>query len=475
MASDYDLYYNTITGFSQHVLRRWKGDEGPLLKTPAMALIKYKPPNPYLTAWDPVYKTRRRNYTTTSGEASLAANYADGIRTFHATVATYSRTEETLDTLYGKDPQGRWVGGPFFKYTYTTRKKLPPLRYGNEWTNPEFLRPPTTQNNASSYVAPVPSATFVDSGGGFTLNSAPRPTDLSFFIDRAYARVQAARNSSRPDRPQINSMLSIMELRDFPRLLKSAGDNLIAQGASAFLSSKFGWEPIFRDIKNLFGISLAIDKQLKEMQRLSGKPIKRKRTLFDLNGTLTNEEHNFPGGVAYRTIGPEKDLTVHTTSSWKAKAVYHTYVTWDFPYDDALNIPPEIRNILKGVQLDFNTFWNIVPWTWLVDWVSNVGDFVEKEFQSRIVDLTLIDEWVTITIEAEKILRVPTVHGANMSSPKGSPAGSAESTLIKSIKWRGIPPIDAPFSLIDVLTFNSTQQAIIASLVASKDAHVARR
>jgi hypothetical protein len=91
------------------------------------------------------------------------------------------------------------------------------------------------------------------------------------------------------------------------------------------------------------------------------------------------------------------------------------------------------------------------------------------------VDLTLIDEWVTITIEAEKILRVPTVHGANMSSPKGSPAGSAESTLIKSIKWRGIPPIDAPFSLIDVLTFNSTQQAIIASLVASKDAHVARR
>jgi len=302
MAADKDLYFQTITGFQQHVLRRWNGDLDAIYKLkPKMGLFtSYPGTNVYLTAWDKEYLTRKRTSVQSSGEATLAMNIEDGNPVFVSTVATYTENRETLDTLYGRDPQGLWIGGPFFKTKWSVKKELTPLRYGQAWTNPEYLRPPTTQNNASSFTAPVPSGIFADVGGRFSVIAPFRPTDLSWFIDRAYARVQAARNSSRPDRPRINSMLSIMELRDFPRLLRVAGENLLTQGASSFLSSKFGWEPIFRDLKNLFGITLAIDKQLKEMRRLSGKPIRRKRTLFELNGTLETQEFNFPTGPSYQ-------------------------------------------------------------------------------------------------------------------------------------------------------------------------------
>jgi len=160
---------------------------------------------------------------------------------------------------------------------------------------------------------------------------------------------------------------------------------------------------------------------------------------------------------------------------WNAKGTYVTYVKWHFPYDDIADIPPEIRNILKGVQLDYNTFWNIVPWTWLIDWVSNVGDFVEKEFQTKAVNLDIIDEWVMINLDMEHSLRVPTVHGSNMSASEGSPAGTATTTREIHVKWRGIPPESAPLALTDIFEFSGTQQAIIAALVASKDAKVVRR
>lgn len=35
------------------------------------------------------------------------------------------------------------------------------------------------------------------------------------------------------------------------------------------------------------------------------------------------------------------------------------------------------RRAVLGLTIDASTLWNAMPWSWLIDWYSNMGDFFE--------------------------------------------------------------------------------------------------
>jgi hypothetical protein len=304
--------------------------------------------------------------------------------------------------------------------------------------------------------------------GNFSISVTPQTTDVGWFYYEAYGRVLSARNNSRPDRPVQNLAIALIELRDIARLLKVSGDTLISKGASAYLSYEFGWKPIISDLRKLVDLQASISKRFKFLLANSGKTVKRERVLYEMDGQLVQDQFVVGGDPAPRSVSPPAG-TYYSEGKWTARAVYHTSFKYEMP-DVGLREPTGAeKRMLSGLNIDLSVLWNVLPWSWLIDWFSTAGDLIEDKLASRLVELTSLEEWLTIEIRLEKWLRLPVVSGSGNQKPEGSQVDSSTGTIIREYKWRGIPPEDILITAHDPFEFTRKQQAILAALFLSKD------
>ncbi len=251
----------------------------------------------------------------------------------------------------------------------------------------------------------------------------PPISSAKAFSDSDQGFSLTAFNRANPSRHEAKILASIVELRDLPKMLRLAGKVLLHddiprklirkafgafghtpsdltkkerellgsrgldfanQGllsnakalASANLAWQFGWAPIISDIKKLVGFTEAVDKRRREIDKLySGKGLRRKVTL---QSDSSSEHHIYDIGAWPTSFKNVMHSNVTKTRVW---------ATLRFKPNSPSNLPPSDDDIARAIYgLDphgiVSSAWELLPWSWLVDWFSTTGAILEQSSNS---------------------------------------------------------------------------------------------
>ena len=200
------------------------------------------------------------------------------------------------------------------------------------------------------------------------------------------ATLIARTNPSRPMLTPFTLMQDIYEiprqLRDVGKLLKKSRKSMNAKDlANANLATQFGWIPLINDALTLMHLGKYINQRLNELSRLySANGLKRRIHLGNWAGDRTNTA----------TVMSAYLICVATDRNF-TKAERWGTVRWKPVYDDLPSSGPshaatldEAINVLLGLTPEGlrQGLWDVIPWTWIVDWFSNVGDHVVQHSNS---------------------------------------------------------------------------------------------
>lgn len=197
--------------------------------------------------------------------------------------------------------------------------------------------------------------------------------DDNTFVTQALAR-------SNPSRPGFSPLGLLQDLYDMPKLLRDCGKYLRRDPrgltgkdlANWNLMAQFGWMPMVSDLKNVLNLHQNIQRRLDELNRLTnGNGLRRRINLGTFAGQK-DQGTDFVSSAHPQLICNETDF--QTTDVWAVchwqmdKGVKFVSDTAKLNYARALASGMTGFSIIKGA-------WDLIPWTWLLDWFSNVSDY----------------------------------------------------------------------------------------------------
>jgi hypothetical protein len=172
-------------------------------------------------------------------------------------------------------------------------------------------------------------------------------------------------------------LLAKRKARDFRRLARD--------GSSDYLNAQFGWIPFVKDLIEFGKVVKHSDERIREYARDSGRVVRRRRHISsDSSTSVTNNgsAYALPSlNVNLQTSPGNKTTTIRTTTdSWFSGAF--TYYLPP-PSDDFFGIDGHKRAEallahLYGLRVTPELVWQLAPWSWGVDWLTNVGDVVHN-------------------------------------------------------------------------------------------------
>jgi len=221
--------------------------------------------------------------------------------------------------------------------------------------------------------------------------------------DKLLARGTTAIARTRPDVSPASVTQFLVELKrdgipfaaklsreEFKRLLKQFERKGVAKGGTKtssdyFLENQFGLIPFVSDMKSFSRVALHGLSVLDNLQKNSGELIRRRYT-FPRETFSSTQGHgsanpafgfNSPGSEFLENYGYQ-DTTVSTVRDTWFSGAYRIWMPTD---NEPVSRLQEVANKMRwdyGLDLDFSILWNLAPWTWLIDWQSNLGDVIQN-------------------------------------------------------------------------------------------------
>jgi len=215
---------------------------------------------------------------------------------------------------------------------------------------------------------------------------------------------------SNPSRPEVLTGAFLFELRDLPKLYHlAAGIENFLQGigriskfnhqidgavsaewvlqqlkpslgngihhsrklAVANLTIQFGIVPMIADIKSMLDVAMNFERRRREINQLySGRGLRRKVNI----GSPKIVESS-----VFTTLYSSEGLIFQTSvlkKSWRK-----TWVTLRWKPNNPSTLPPldvELWRTMMGLTPShiLSTAWELLPWTWFMDYFSNTGDVI---------------------------------------------------------------------------------------------------
>lgn len=178
--------------------------------------------------------------------------------------------------------------------------------------------------------------------------------------------------------------------RESTKSAKRAEDDAIAAGRSAgdeYLNVEFGWKPVISDVKAIAESIARADEILSQYERGSGS-LTRRRFEFpeESSSEITTISTSMSGAIAPER-GEVWDILLAPATVYRRRTTYrkvwfegaftyHLPDGWD-SRSELARIGAKARTLL-GLDITPSTVWNLTPWSWAVDWFSNVGDVISN-------------------------------------------------------------------------------------------------
>jgi hypothetical protein len=302
---------------------------------------------------------------------------------------------------------------------------------------------------------------------------------------------------ARPGNPVASVGQFIVELRDLPqapfkRLLKQGRSVPLSQLprilknelldfknlGSEYLNIVFGWKPFVADLRKMYNLWHDIDKRMAQIIRENGKYIRRRATVSDETttteepqSTALNAYQYVRGGPLFTISGPSRRTVVSTV---KTKVWFSGSFRYYIPDVSSSMWDRRARLALFGALPTPELLWNVLPWSWLIDWFSNVGDVISNVGPNAVDNLTTRYSYIMKRSEETKTWTCNTAHASRSIDPSGpnrtvwdsldAKFTSVQKTTVKSRQGGG-----NPFGLnVQLSSLSSGQLAILAALGLSR-------
>lgn len=335
----------------------------------------------------------------------------------------------TGDENHGRPPYK--MGGPFFQVRVTS--SFPP--YGEVIGAVDIQSQNKLRRYKGGFKAPADS----DFGQmpGFSTPTSPRATiegaltDLTAVASEAWTR-------TKPKIQNANVATGLFEaVRETPKLLKdtalSLRDKWIAMGgdqktavmrpkwvANDFLGTTFGWLPLLSDIRDVLNTYENGNRIIQRLTADNGRSIRKRRLLRESTSEQVIRQgegeimlarslfaagaDNFysPGRKAYYEV-----IERLTTRTWAVGRFRYFREEFDLSNPKYHSRLMRVRRQLTiyGARISPENIYNVIPWTWLGDWVTNAGSYVERLSDYLTDSLAAEYFYVMHSVKRERVFR----------------------------------------------------------------------
>lgn len=257
-----------------------------------------------------------------------------------------------------------------------------------------------------------------------------------------------------PFRPEFSIPVFVAEALELGAMFKFAAKTLISFVAGTYLNYKFGWKQFYNDIVTLNGLVDAVLRRTGEFESLTKhgglrRLVKLGAPTFEQK--LVTPVHSTSG--VHVTADETRRTVVSFTGScrWRPTQSYENELR-------RINIRHlALKTVLDLEPPDQETLWQMLPFSWLVDYFVAVGDFLTASKGEGMVepfDLCIMRHVVS---EAKLIPRKPP--GALTMTPGTYRTELKERELVPPPSF---PPIRLGFITANQLT---TMTALLALLM----------
>lgn len=189
--------------------------------------------------------------------------------------------------------------------------------------------------------------------------------------------LSAALAATNPSKPVVDLPVFLAELKDIPSMMLEAGRKKLRQGrpkaGNSTAEYNFGWEPLIRDLRKLIDIQASIDSRLKSLGQLKSGGYSRLGKVEQRDMTLDEGEiYPFAGYMGHVRIQPTRHTRIRRWAS----------IRWVLNDDSPVNSASddEMANLAQravlGRNASWESVWNAMPWSWLVDYFTNIGELL---------------------------------------------------------------------------------------------------
>lgn len=197
----------------------------------------------------------------------------------------------------------------------------------------------------------------------------------------------------------LNVALSEFIHEGLPRILGASALGaraLLAKKAGGeYLNFEFGWKPLVSDIKQIAQSVVNANQTLRQFERDSGRRVRRRYSFPDTNEsvdlTVARPElaqgsvFGFQGqgmsqwfSSAWASGGGPQSATETTLTSRWFSGQYQYYVNPGLSTSGKLARYEQMANHLLGIRLTPDVLWELSPWSWLFDWITDIGNVIQN-------------------------------------------------------------------------------------------------
>nr|QDH89263.1 MAG: hypothetical protein H2RhizoLitter491419_000001 [Leviviridae sp.] len=184
------------------------------------------------------------------------------------------------------------------------------------------------------------------------------------------------------------SDLNIFELYDVLQTFRKAG--------SEYLNLSFGWGPFIRDLVKVLQTVSVAHALITNFVENDGLPVYRRRSsgpIVDIYTIDSDVDFNMRTGMRGLSTSELNPIWDNHNRSGKRTRTYRNTRTIKFDAEYRYFLPTGktdldkiewIHRVLnKGISIDItpDVLWNLLPWSWLLDYFANIGDVIHNVSQ----------------------------------------------------------------------------------------------
>jgi hypothetical protein len=238
----------------------------------------------------------------------------------------------------------------------------------------------------------------------------------------------------------------------------------IRKHGSEYLNYEFAMIPTYNDLKSFAHVAMNYDKVLSQYERDSGKGIRRRYSFPSVVTTETTQSSGVPhGSPSWFNSGTLTTQTVKTVDRWFSGEFTYYLNLGQSDRDKRVRFSQEANKLL-GTRLNVDLVWNLAPWSWAADWVTNVGDVFHNVSAFQADGLVMRYGYI---METTTIERTFTLDGYSLQA---GVSGSLAPLSLRLVQQRKVRLPASPFGFGLTLSALSPRQiAIIAALGISRN------
>lgn len=259
---------------------------------------------------------------------------------------------------------------------------------------------------------------------------------------------------------------------------KNGQKSKVGKTAQFYLGLQFGWLPLLQDIRNYIKAQSTKQARLQQLIRDAGQPVGRKRKLFDpdnlghIDGfdSFTSVPNGY--GSAYNPVHVTQCYGGQGYAWIRRNQESKTWCEGKFRYF----LPPGPKTVdwkkmmlrrIMNERVTPSQVYNIMPWSWLVDYFTGLGDFIDALDASNVSDRCVAD-YAYIMKETRYVTTVEkqgqTLSDVNGAMPLNTITMKGETATITKMRSRA-----SPFGWgIKQNQLSASQLAILGALGLSK-------